>query len=137
MEYCEGLTLRDIIVSDKELKKKDKYALIFQILQGLVYIHEKGLIHRDLKPMNIFLKEGFIVKIGDFGLATTISSLENKHVPLTRNTSRFSNSVNEGSKKGLKSKVGSDIHSIGVGTATYMSPEQMETGKYDQKVEFN
>ena len=134
MEYCEGLTLREIIDSDKELKLKDKYALLFQILQGLVYIHEKGLIHRDLKPMNIFLKEGFIVKIGDFGLATTISSLEPKHPTMARNISRISYSITEGSRKTSSSKPG-EMHSVGVGTEFYISPEQMKTGKYDQKVE--
>jgi translation initiation factor 2-alpha kinase 4 len=42
-----------------------------EIIEGLVHIHTQGMIHRDLKPFNIFLDAQDHVKIGDFGLATT------------------------------------------------------------------
>lgn len=42
-----------------------------EIVEGLSHIHQQGMIHRDLKPMNIFIDSRDQVKIGDFGLATT------------------------------------------------------------------
>lgn len=43
-----------------------------QILDGVLYLHENGIIHRDLKLGNLFLNEDIEVKIGDFGLAARI-----------------------------------------------------------------
>lgn len=43
-----------------------------QILDGVLYLHENGIIHRDLKLGNLFLNEELEIKIGDFGLATRI-----------------------------------------------------------------
>jgi translation initiation factor 2-alpha kinase 4 len=72
MEFCEKSTLRNIIDSG-ELHKDMKriWKLFREIVEGLAYIHEQGLIHRDLKPVNVFLSSDDHVKIGDFGLATT------------------------------------------------------------------
>ena len=47
------------------------WRLFREIVEGLVHIHQQGMIHRDLKPVNIFLDSNDHVKIGDFGLATT------------------------------------------------------------------
>ncbi|XP_048452539.1 interferon-induced, double-stranded RNA-activated protein kinase isoform X2 [Rhincodon typus] len=54
-------------------------SIIHQLLDGVIYIHQNNMIHRDMKPANIFLK-GEIIKIGDFGLATMMNDQE----PLTR-----------------------------------------------------
>ena len=43
-----------------------------QILEGVLYLHEAGIIHRDLKLGNLFLNNDLEVKIGDFGLAAKI-----------------------------------------------------------------
>lgn len=43
-----------------------------QILEGVLYLHEKGIIHRDLKLGNLFINDEVEVKIGDFGLAAQI-----------------------------------------------------------------
>ncbi|ELW48177.1 Eukaryotic translation initiation factor 2-alpha kinase 4 [Tupaia chinensis] len=70
MEYCEKSTLRDTIDQGLYQDTTRLWRLFREILDGLAYIHEKGMIHRDLKPVNIFLDSDDRVKIGDFGLAT-------------------------------------------------------------------
>ncbi|CAJ0962482.1 unnamed protein product, partial [Mesorhabditis belari] len=71
MEYCSKGTLRGLIDSGA-LKGNSRlgWKLFGEILSGLDYIHSQGMIHRDIKPMNILLDADHHVKIGDFGLAT-------------------------------------------------------------------
>ena len=71
MEYCDGPTLENFINqhSNKTIERKIIYNYIRQILKGLKKLHKNGIIHGDIKPGNIFIKNDHI-KIGDFGLST-------------------------------------------------------------------
>ncbi|KAI9718986.1 MAG: hypothetical protein M1828_006362 [Chrysothrix sp. TS-e1954] len=71
MEYCERLTLRDIIRRGIHENNDELWRFFKQILEGLVHVHSHGIIHRDLKPENIFVDKSNNPKIGDFGLAKT------------------------------------------------------------------
>ncbi|XP_070299369.1 eIF-2-alpha kinase GCN2-like [Salvelinus sp. IW2-2015] len=70
MEYCEKSTLRDTIDQGLHQDMSCLWRFFREILDGLAYIHQQGMIPRDLKPVNIFLDSQDHVKIGDFGLAT-------------------------------------------------------------------
>lgn len=73
MEYCEKHTLSDLIKDGLYSDPEEYWRLFRQVLEGLSHIHSQGIIHRDLKPMNIFIDEAQNVKIGDFGLAKSIT----------------------------------------------------------------
>ena len=102
MAYYEGGTLRERIDSGS-LTTNESVAIASQLASGLTKAHEKGIIHRDIKPRNILLTSDGKVKIIDFGLAKLIGRTK-----LTRNGST-------------------------VGTAAYMSPEQAKGEEVDHR----
>ena len=73
MEYCDEGDLNDFILNKRKENKLLEESLIWnlfiKITIGLADIHKMKILHRDLKTMNIFLKNGFQVKIGDLGVA--------------------------------------------------------------------
>ena len=80
MEFCDGSDLKKYIKEHKSQKKlieKEKiFDLILDICEGLREIHSKNLIHRDLKPDNLFMTKDSKVKIGDFGIAKQLNNPE-------------------------------------------------------------
>lgn len=52
----------------------------FQVLQGLLYLHNQGVIHRDIKGANILTTKDGTIKLADFGVATKINALEDHSV---------------------------------------------------------
>ena len=107
MEFCDG-TLQEAV---QQCLDKQKWIYFKQCLQGLDYLHSNGIMHRDVKPNNIFIRDG-VVKIGDLGLATA--------------TNTGFSSPTSSPKQTSSSK------SFDVGTFLYTAPE-VETGLYDNK----
>ncbi|KFP46483.1 Interferon-induced, double-stranded RNA-activated protein kinase, partial [Cathartes aura] len=75
MELCEQGPLENWIEKNRGDQKYHEMAQnkFLQILKGVKYIHSEGLIHRDLKPQNIFISREDKIKIGDFGLVTSVA----------------------------------------------------------------
>ncbi|XP_049955903.1 eIF-2-alpha kinase GCN2 [Schistocerca serialis cubense] len=132
MEFCEKSTLRTAIDSGLYEDQDRIWRLFREMVDGLAHIHQQGMIHRDLKPVNIFLDCNDHVKIGDFGLATTniltrpgaLAHLEPNNI--VSDQMSFSNDLGDGSMTGQ------------VGTALYVSPELGSAGGkvvYNQKVD--
>ncbi len=107
MELVEGQTLHDLLGAHRgsPLPMKRAVEIGTQIADGLAAAHEKGIVHRDMKPENIMIRRDGIAQIMDFGLAKLKASGASR---LTR----------EGST---------------VGTAGYMSPEQIQGQEVDHR----
>lgn len=85
MEYANGGTLRDLIHDKMMVSRLQKQSLQYwtetqildwfaQICLPIKYIHDRKILHRDLKPINIFLTENRTVKLGDFGVSKILET---------------------------------------------------------------
>lgn len=69
MEYIDGITLKEYIEEEKTLTWKDTVHFVIQILRALQHAHDKGIVHRDIKPQNIMMFTDGTIKVMDFGIA--------------------------------------------------------------------
>jgi serine/threonine protein kinase/tetratricopeptide (TPR) repeat protein len=111
MEKLEGISLKDRLRGER-LKVDELLDIAIQVADALAACHAKGIIHRDIKPGNIFLTQGGQAKILDFGLAKLSRGMD----------------TGEGLSDDPLSIAG-DVF----GTAVYMSPEQARGEELDQR----
>lgn len=69
MEYIDGITLREYLDQQTEVRWKEAIHFTVQILRALEHAHQKGIVHRDIKPQNIMLLQDGTIKVTDFGIA--------------------------------------------------------------------
>lgn len=81
MEYAENGDLRQKIINQSGKPFPEKFVLhtFNGICKGIQYVHDKNILHRDLKPGNIFLQSGDGVLVGDFGIAKQLKNNSNWH----------------------------------------------------------
>ncbi len=103
MEYIEGETLKELISKEGKLPYRKALKFASQILGALAQAHSKKVIHRDIKPHNIMVTNGGVLKVMDFGIARATSA----------------------STMTIGSKV--------LGSAHYLSPEQARGGFTDER----
>lgn len=70
LELCPHQTLKELLQERESLSEHECRYFITQIMQGVRYLHQQMILHRDLKLANIFLGKNLVPKIGDFGLST-------------------------------------------------------------------
>ena len=69
MEYIDGITLKTLLAKVHQLPPIIAVMLVLEVLKGLQYAHNQGVVHRDLKPSNIMITRALGVKIADFGIS--------------------------------------------------------------------
>ena len=74
MEYIDGITLKEYIEQEGVIRWNEAVHFTMQILMALECAHEKGIIHRDIKPQNIMLLQDGTIKVADFGIARFLQS---------------------------------------------------------------
>jgi eukaryotic-like serine/threonine-protein kinase len=103
MELVSGGTLRDLLTERGPLPAPLALSVLEPVLAALTSAHRAGLVHRDVKPENVLIGQGGIVKVADFGLVRAVAS------------------------------TGITSDSTILGTVAYLSPEQVETGAADAR----
>jgi serine/threonine protein kinase len=74
MELLTGSTLAATLASRETMSLERKLDILIQLCDGLQFVHERGVIHRDVKPANVWLTSNAGVKLLDFGIAHTLGS---------------------------------------------------------------
>lgn len=69
MEYIDGINLKQYMEKEGALTWKDSVHFVIQILRALQHAHNKGIVHRDIKPQNIMMFDDGTIKVMDFGIA--------------------------------------------------------------------
>jgi serine/threonine-protein kinase len=104
MELVDGGTLRDLLREQGgALPVPLAFSILDPMLNALAAAHRAGLVHRDVKPENVLIGRGGVVKVGDFGLVRAIAN------------------------------AGTTSADIILGTVAYLSPEQVATGAADPR----
>lgn len=98
MELIEGGTLRELLAERGPMPPHAVAAVLRPVLSGLAAAHRAGLVHRDVKPENVLISDAGEVKIADFGLVRAVAA------------------------------AGITSNSVILGTAAYLSPEQVRDG---------
>lgn len=111
MEYIEGITLKEFIEREGSLRWQDAVHFTIQILKGLQHAHDKGIVHRDVKPQNIMVLADGTIKVTDFGIARFA---RNDQRTITDKAIGSVHYISPEQARGEKTDERTDIYSVGV-----------------------
>lgn len=111
MEYVEGITLKEYIQQQGVINHREAVFFVMQILRALQHAHDKGIVHRDIKPQNILLLENGAIKVTDFGIAR-FSASETR--TMTGSTIGSVHYISPEQARGDITDDKADIYSVGV-----------------------
>ena len=108
MEYVDAQNLQSLVKRGGPLDSEVAAGYVLQAARGLKFAHERGMVHRDIKPDNLLLNHNGVVKVADLGLVKLKRSAEGK-----------------GKKSGPVTYIGKNPQEYAMGTPAYMAPEQV------------
>lgn len=111
MEYIDGITLKEYIEQQKVLRWKEAVHFTVQILRALQHAHDKGIVHRDIKPQNIMLLADGTIKVADFGIARFARASQQTVTDKAIGSVHY---ISPEQAKGDVTDEKSDIYSVGV-----------------------
>ncbi len=111
MEYVDGITLKEYIKQQRAVNIREALYFITQILSALQHAHDKGIVHRDIKPQNIMLISDGTIKVTDFGIARFS---QNETRTMTEGAIGSVHYISPEQAKGSVTDAKTDIYSCGV-----------------------
>ncbi len=134
MEFVEGQSLGDFVKEHGKIDVEKAVGFALQAARGLKFAHDRGMIHRDVKPDNMMLNAQGLVKVADLGLVKTPGIAE--EAPGKGSESIPKDKLSPESKLADKSVSDVTRANVAMGTPAYMSPEQARDATHvDQRAD--
>ncbi len=111
MEHIDGITLKEYIKSQGTIRWKDALHFAEQVLRALQHAHDKGIVHRDIKPQNMMLLPDGTIKVTDFGIARFSRS---EHRTMTDKAIGSVHYISPEQARGEVTDEKTDLYSVGV-----------------------
>ena len=111
MEYIDGITLKEYIKSQGTIRWKDALHFAEQVLKALQHAHDKGIVHRDIKPQNMMVLPDGTIKVTDFGIARFSRS---EHRTMTDKAIGSVHYISPEQARGEVTDEKTDLYSVGV-----------------------
>mmetsp|Transcript_48848 Transcript_48848/g.147179 ORF Transcript_48848/g.147179 Transcript_48848/m.147179 type:complete len:1011 (-) Transcript_48848:184-3216(-) len=114
LELCANQSMNELIKRRKRLTETEVQYYMLHLIDAVKYMHDRNVIHRDLKLGNLFLDKNLQVKVGDLGLATKVTSSEEKRKTICGTPNYIAPEVIDGNKETRGHSFEVDIWSMGV-----------------------
>lgn len=111
MEYIRGRTLKQLILQRGALPKDEAVEIMKQLVSAINHAHENNIIHRDIKPQNILVKDDGTVKITDFGIALAHDAIQLTQSDAVLGSAHY---IAPETTKGEVASAQTDIYALGI-----------------------